>query len=103
MQDSTRAWVRPFLGPAGAILMALGTAQAGHAGEIRCAEMLEGSGKVLERHWTQRGATTVQIDLPPAAGRDLLVRVAEKGVDVDVEFQDANGNVSGAQRQPRRA
>src|SRR5580658_4170928 len=105
MQNSARARVRPFLGPASVILWALGMAQTVRAGEISCAEMLEGSGKVLERHWTQRGATTVQIDLPPAAGGDLLVRVAEKGVDVDVEFQDANGNVVGRSDSPveRRA
>jgi CHAT domain-containing protein/tetratricopeptide (TPR) repeat protein len=105
MQNSARAWVRPFLGPASVILWALGMAQTVRAGEISCAEMLEGSGKVLERHWTQRGATTVQIDLPPAAGGDLLVRVAEKGVDVDVEFQDANGNIVGRSDSPveRRA
>jgi tetratricopeptide (TPR) repeat protein len=105
MHISARAWVRPYLGPASAILMALGTAQAVHAGEISCAELLEESGKVLERHWTQRGATTVQIDLAPAAGRDLLVRVAEKGVDVDIEFHDANGNVVGRSDSPveRRA
>jgi CHAT domain-containing protein/tetratricopeptide (TPR) repeat protein len=86
--------------------MALGAAQTVYAGEIiRCARLLEGSGQVLERHWTQAGATTVQIDLPPAAGRDLLVRVAEKGVDVAVEFQDANGTVVGRTDSPieRRA
>jgi CHAT domain-containing protein/tetratricopeptide (TPR) repeat protein len=92
MPDSL-AWVRPLLGPAGAVLLTLGAAQAAHAGEIRCAELLERTGKVLERHWIQTGGTTVRIDLPPAAGRDLLVRVAEEGVDVDVEFQDANGYV----------
>jgi CHAT domain-containing protein len=80
-------------------------AQTGRAGEIRCAELLEGSGTVLERHWPQRGATTVQVDLRPAAGRDLLVRVAEKGIDVDVEFQDAEGAVVGRTDSPveRRA
>ena len=105
MQDSTRAWVRPCLGPAGAVLLALGAAQTVHAGEIRCADLLEGSGQLLERHWTQGGATTVQIDLAPAVGRDLLVRVAENGVDVAVEFQDANGNVIGRTDSPieRRA
>ena len=105
MQDWTLAWVRASLGTAGAVLMALSTAQAGHAGEIRCADLLEGSGKVFERHWAQRGGTTVQIDLPQAAGRDLLVGVAENGVDVAVEFQDANGNAMGRSDSPieRRA
>jgi CHAT domain-containing protein/tetratricopeptide (TPR) repeat protein len=82
------------------VLIALGAAQGACAGEIRCAELLQGSAKVLERHWMQRGASTVQIDLPPADGRDLLVRVAEKGVDVAVEFQDANGNVMGRADSP---
>jgi CHAT domain-containing protein/tetratricopeptide (TPR) repeat protein len=105
MQDWILAWVRPFLGPAGAVLLAWGTAQPAHAGEMRCAELLEGPGKVLERHWVQRGGTTVQIDLPPAAGHDLLVRVMEDGVDVAVEFQDANGHVVGRTDSPieRRA
>jgi CHAT domain-containing protein/tetratricopeptide (TPR) repeat protein len=60
---------------------------------IPCAKVLEGSGKVLERHWMQRGSTTVRIDLLPANARNLFIRVTEQGIDVEVEIQDRDGVV----------
>ena len=59
--------------------------------DARCTDILEMSGRVVERHWLQQGETTVRFPLPRIDGRDLLVRIAERGVDVEVEFQDQNG------------
>jgi CHAT domain-containing protein/tetratricopeptide (TPR) repeat protein len=79
------------LGTACAFLMALAAAPPAHAAAASCAEVLEGTGKLLERHWVQQGSTTVRIDLPPADGRDWLVRVSEQGVDVEIDFEDGQG------------
>src|SRR5580692_8753410 len=81
------------LGTACAFLMALAAAPPAHAAAAGCAEVLEGTGKLLERHWVQQGSTTVRIDLPPADGRDWLVRVSEQGVDVEIDFEDGQGTV----------
>jgi CHAT domain-containing protein len=104
MQDPTIARIRALLGPV-SVMLAFAAAQPAHSAPMRCAEILEASGKLLERHWTQHGSTTVRIDLPPAAGHDLLVRVAEQGIDVAVEFEDSSGAVVGRTDSPieRRA
>jgi len=58
---------------------------------VTCAELIENSHKILERQWFQQGSSTVRIELPPAGGRDLLVRASEEGVDIEVEIRDRNG------------
>ena len=54
---------------------------------------LESAPPLLERQWMQRGSTTVRTDLPTNSNRDLLVRVDEQGVDVEMEFLDRDGAV----------
>jgi CHAT domain-containing protein len=73
--------------------MALAVALPAHATTAGCAEILQGTGTLLERHWVQHGSTTMRVDLPPADGRDWLVRIKEQGVDVEVDFQDPHGAV----------
>jgi CHAT domain-containing protein len=104
MQDPTIASIRALLGPV-SVMLAFAAAQPAHSAPVRCAEILEASGKLLERHWTQHGSTSVRIDLPPAAGHDLLVHVAEQGIDVAVEFEDSSGAIVGRTDSPieRRA
>ena len=56
-----------------------------------CFAEIRHSGSLTERHWTQKGDTTVRMTLPPANGHDLYVRVFEEGVDVEIAFADPNG------------
>jgi CHAT domain-containing protein/tetratricopeptide (TPR) repeat protein len=81
------------LSAASAALLVLAAALPAHAQIAGCAEVLERTSKVLERHWVQQGSTTARIDLPPADGRDWLVRISEHGIDVEVDFQDEHGVV----------
>jgi tetratricopeptide (TPR) repeat protein len=68
--------------------------QSANAGEIRrCVETLPARAAVLDRAWSQHGASTVRIPFTPPAGRDLLFWVSERGVDVELEIQDTAGKV----------
>src|ERR1700736_4830843 len=59
---------------------------------VRCADSPAFTG-IMEQKWPQQGATSVRIDLPPQSGRDLLLRIAEKGIDVELEVLDRNSSV----------
>jgi CHAT domain-containing protein len=62
----------------------------GHAANLGCTELAKNATTILERHWIQRGSTTVRIALPPSGGHDILVRVSELSVDVELEFEGQN-------------
>src|SRR5262245_23320336 len=64
------------------------------AAEAHCTPIVESATTVLKRHWTQRGNTTVRIAIPPpGTDQGLFIRVTERGVDVDVQFQGSKGEL----------
>jgi CHAT domain-containing protein/tetratricopeptide (TPR) repeat protein len=80
-----------FLTMVGTSLPMTGLAAA--TAHLHCAESSPAYTRILDRQWAQEGATSVRVDLPQESGRDLLLRVAERGIDVEVEVLDRNGTV----------
>lgn len=81
-----------------AALILIATPLASHA--TAAGECTQSAPRLLERQWRQRGSTTVRIDLPEIAGRDLLVRVEEQGVGIEMEFLGRDGTVKGRSGSP---
>ena len=62
------------------------------AGESRrCVETLPSQTIVLDRTWSQHGATTSRVAIAPTRGEDLLFWISETGVNVEIEIDDVAG------------
>jgi CHAT domain-containing protein len=56
------------------------------ASPVTCAETIEKAAPLEEYQWAQRGGEIHELSLPAVAGTGALLRVAEQGVDVDLEL-----------------
>jgi len=75
-----------------AALASIALASYAAAAPTTCAEIIERSNLIKEYHWSQQGSEAIHLELPPADGRDWLLRVAERKVDVEVVVEDAGGH-----------
>ena len=73
----------------GAFAMAWSMCSAAHT---RCLDGLPPPAILLNRAWTQHGATSVELELP-VSHEDLLVSVDTRGIDVELDSIDPSGMV----------
>jgi CHAT domain-containing protein/tetratricopeptide (TPR) repeat protein len=71
---------------AGVVLLLGLVASRLSASPVTCAEIVEKTALINEYQWTQRGGEIHVLSLPAIAGTGALLRVAEQGVDVDLEI-----------------
>jgi len=97
MQDANEprraSWRRRLKGRPSALLLAAlpfsGTPSL--AAVSSCAALLESPQPVQEYHFTQHGLETRRIDLSLPAGQEWLIRIAERGIDVEATLTNPSG------------
>jgi CHAT domain-containing protein len=97
MQDANEprreSWLGRLKGRPSALLLAalLFSATPSPAAISSCAALLESPQVVQEYHFTQHGLETRRIDLSLAAGQEWLIRIAERGIDVEATLGNPSG------------